>query len=84
MMNTSTLALPADIEMGARAVGQIYIQKCFTLALRSQHWDDQRQGFNRDGSGWLDKGDIRPQWSGGMLRPGRVVVGPEWQRRQDG
>lgn len=85
-MDTSALALPADIKVRAGDVGQIDVEKCFALALRSERWDDQRQGFNRDGRGWLDEGDVRPRWSGGMLRPGRVVVGagPEWQRRQHG
>jgi hypothetical protein len=81
-METSALALPADIKMRARTVGQIDVEKCFALAFRPQRWDNQRQGFYRDGRGWLDERDFRPWWNGGVLRPGRVVAGPEWQRRQ--
>jgi len=84
MMGISTLALPADINMRARAIGQVDVEKCLALALRPQRRDDQRQGFNRDGRGWLDEGDFWPQRSGGVVRPGRVVPGPEWQRRQHG
>jgi len=77
-------ALPADIDMRAGAIGQIDVQEGFAFALRAQCRDDQRQSFGRDGRDWLDEGDIRPRWSGDMLRPGRGVPGPEWQGRQCG
>jgi hypothetical protein len=62
MMNISILAFPADINMRARAkISQIDVKQCLALALRPQRGDDQGQGLNRDGRGWLDEGDFRPR-----------------------
>lgn len=83
-MGISALALPADIDMRADAIGEIDVEEGFALALRAQRGDDQRQSVDGDGRGRLDEGDLGPRWGGGVLRPGRDVPGPEWQGRQHG
>lgn len=82
MVIIPTLAFPADVDMRAGGIGQVDIKQGLTLALRAQRGDDQGQRLDRDGCGRLDEGKIRPRWgSGMMLRPGRGVPGPEWQRQ---